>query len=68
MTDTPVRVTVTGEEHTETGMHGRTGTALAYFRDSEGRPWAAVELDPEGEPGPSIRIFHQFSIREDRTA
>ncbi len=56
----PCPVTLTGRG---VGSHlrGTTGTALAYFRDTEGDSWAVVEMD-----GPSLVIIHQDYIREER--
>lgn len=42
-------------------LRGKKGTALTYFRDSEGGPWAVVELR-----GCELLIIHQSYIREER--
>lgn len=55
----PVRITITGSR---TQRDGNTGTALAYFRDSEGESWAALEMDDQ-----SLIIMHQNYVREDQS-
>lgn len=42
-------------------LRGKKGTALTYFRDSEGDSWAVVELC-----GPELLIISKDYIRENR--